>query len=189
MAKASANQPPGENLLIGIEKEGDFQKNQGGWCRQWESNGKGSAKHSSPPQDLQDPMEVAKWALRQAALYLQVQHKGGTRPRFTILFVWEHPTNPRQCMSACIKVAPGHGSLFYSCGSILQILGNSCLLVRNQKRVGRRGGFLRIGRAFREYIPYLMLGLIKGNWAMLNQSLRFWVQPLGRCMRCCRGSA
>ena len=95
-ADASSPQPvtveASEERPIGLPKENPEELVQG---------------IESVPEGMKDPLEIAKWALRQAAERLKARSENskavgvsisGGRPGFVVFFGWEQPSDPRSFM-------------------------------------------------------------------------------------------
>ena len=68
-------------------------------------------RYPCPPSNLRDPLEIAKWALQQAAVRLQVPEIPSVGLDYgygdPVFFVWEHPADP--CSYLAEDLAPQGG--------------------------------------------------------------------------------
>ena len=70
----------------------------------WDGSGLDGHEQLVVPEEISDPMELARWALQKAAERLQARQADSPspieqRPR-KVLFAWEHPANPEGYMPA-----------------------------------------------------------------------------------------
>ena len=111
VAQASADHGSSEGVQTDVrEKEAYEEANM--WRREFTVGREAEASHVVPPADVRDPVQLAKWALQQAAARMNSRasfskdEQGGrwgtsclmARPSFTVFFGWEQPSDPEGYM-------------------------------------------------------------------------------------------
>ena len=114
-AVAQASADVGSEIALQTDVEGSTGRNtKDSWRRVAGNGDRQAAVCAAPPMEGKDPLQLAKWALQQAAARMgsaqsqlmlaedsrkEIVDRSSQGSSFTVFFGWEHPSDPKKYMS------------------------------------------------------------------------------------------